>query len=146
MSAPLTEARVREIAREEQRALVDALLDALATSLPAGHQIFSDFTQVDRRAGRKQEPTHSSLDGHSAFVDVIYESHNHRTALDDTLHRLLNCGRLFASHFERVTRVVKSVFRRHASPSLAGLDNLSVGDRPGPAEEAGPGHTQGGAL
>jgi hypothetical protein len=153
VSGQLTDARVRAIVREELAARelgqqpADGLSRQAGTPLHALDPVIQGQDTGDERADQDVQDLRQLAHVITGIFQALCEpapQPPHLAELPDDHTSRVHGGGQLVDERPRETSVV--VADHDSSPSLAGLDNLSVGDRPGPAEEAGPGHTQGGAL
>jgi hypothetical protein len=139
----LTEADIRRIVREEIETAFSLVMlgDREAISAYASESLTCDEAaeRVDLALKRHQSAEQS---GDS---ELKLSQPSRGSGLPETFR--LDSVRDGLSDGQIVGDLIKERDEFHASPSLDGVDSQSVGDgRPGPAEESGPGQSQGGAL
>ncbi|MBZ4576175.1 hypothetical protein [Mycobacterium avium] len=135
--SPLSEDRVREIVREETSLLREQLAEQSTKINVLGkvalHLLNGAVKPRVQRRDLDFELAHSDQEPQQKRMRF---RRSRRRSTSNALELLRDAG-LF-----REPDVADSPVSHDASPSL-GLDNQSVGERPGPAGEVGPGHAQG---
>lgn len=146
----LTEARVREIVREElaaQQAELhhDRLPGGVIDSGTSFESLDPVLQGLDADGERRRELTDNLvefLDGYITFVTT--DGTQGLKQIQDAVSRRHRLRNVVREGPDSVSGFVGGGGSHDASPSL-GLENQSVGeDRPGPAGEVGPGHAESG--